>query len=785
MTFLAKEGSFSDSIYTAPYQAGRYQITVKHPKAVGTATVIVEGTEAISIPTKIVVEKQIKATCEEIIVLQATILDQNNLPISANIEWKANGGIIVEKNKFKAGKIPGVYKIIATQPDSRLREEISVIISKPQEISPEYEIIVEPKEIIIAPNSKQPLQITILQNKKIILPWAWEITVIPSEGKYEDGIYIAPSNPGHYRLEVRYLKSSVRIPIQVVDLQLQPKEIKLSPGQKQKFELQGSWAENSQKLNWKATGGNIEQDGTYVAGRNPGEYSIHVYFNNNLMATSTVKVLTELQKLVITPETIWLQPFEMCQFIVTGMAYNGENIPVEITWEAKGGKIENDGRFTAGEEEGQFYVKAIHSDGTFAIATVTIQHGSAESISINPPSITLLPGTQQQFNLQGLTKTKRVASVKPLWMATGGVITENGLYTAGDTPGNYEVTGIDTESHLRTRAYIKIIEPPEENSQSAQSKSFNGYVLKVVPGNQTVSPGFNLPLRSSLTYQGTPVQCYPWDFRYTCSGGIMIGQYGNIWIAPKRPGKYSIFVSHPVANLTLTMTVQEQNISNNSTNLNKIARLEITPKQITLTPSQTCKFKIQAYNNENREVDCVINWQVFGGKIDQNGNFVAGELQGIYNIRAELNTDRNIFATAEVTIKVEESISQKNGFVYGVGLRQGQKSVRVVREYFYSTLFFQQLEAIEQFKKGFIAGYGIQGNIVFDGIWQENLIDLGRAYGYSLSNKNLSQYDVVNVLRQYVLRLSERDQHLFRRGFIQGHPFGAVIYKQLLNQAQK
>lgn len=73
---------------------------------------------------------------------------------------------------------------------------------------------------------------------------------------------------------------------------------------------------------------------------------------------------------------------------------------------------------------------------------------SPSALAISPPEVTLCTGETVAFAAAPLPAAR--------WAATGGTIRTDGLYTAGDLPGNYEAQAVGPEGE-RGRAYIHII----------------------------------------------------------------------------------------------------------------------------------------------------------------------------------------------------------------------------------------------------------------------------------------------------------------------------------------
>ena len=82
---------------------------------------------------------------------------------------------------------------------------------------------------------------------------------------------------------------------------------------------------------------------------------------------------------------------------------------------------------------------------------------SADGVTISPTSATLDRGARTTFTATA-TRCGKPATVT--WTATGGTITESGEYTAGSTPGSYQVTATEPKSETRSSAVVIIKEPP-------------------------------------------------------------------------------------------------------------------------------------------------------------------------------------------------------------------------------------------------------------------------------------------------------------------------------------
>ena len=108
-----------------------------------------------------------------------------------------------------------------------------------------------------------------------------------------------------------------------------------------------------------------------------------------------------------------------------------------VTWSATGGTVSSSGLYTAPATAGTYSVTATSQANSTksASATVTVTT-PAVGVSISPVSAALLTGATQQFTATVTGSTNTAVT----WLATGGTVSTNGLYTAPATAGTYSIT---------------------------------------------------------------------------------------------------------------------------------------------------------------------------------------------------------------------------------------------------------------------------------------------------------------------------------------------------------
>jgi len=91
---------------------------------------------------------------------------------------------------------------------------------------------------------------------------------------------------------------------------------------------------------------------------------------------------------------------------------------------------------------------------------VIIRPLSLVRITVNPTDAQLDPGGAQTFTAQGYDDQGNEISIDPVWTASGGAITPEGLYNAGTTPGDFTVTASVQGSTATGTASVHV-NPPE------------------------------------------------------------------------------------------------------------------------------------------------------------------------------------------------------------------------------------------------------------------------------------------------------------------------------------
>ncbi len=229
-------------------------------------------------------------------------------------------------------------------------------------------------------------------------------------------------------------------------LSISPKTTSVATGGTQQFSVAASWSDGSTTLpaiTWSATGGTISSSGRYTAGSNAGTFRV-VASGGGKADTATVAVSSTpvVTQFSISPKTVSLSFGGIQQFQTSTTWSDGVNRAVSVTYTATGGGVLVGGLFTAAQLAGTFSVIATCSCGRADTATVMINGllpAILTSLTLNPRSSSLTTGGTQQFQASALWSNGGTTLPTLSWSATGGTVSQSGVYSAGSASGTYRV----------------------------------------------------------------------------------------------------------------------------------------------------------------------------------------------------------------------------------------------------------------------------------------------------------------------------------------------------------
>src|SRR5256886_2154015 len=275
----------------------------------------------------------------------------------------------------------------------------------------------------------------------------------------QDGIYTAPAAPGTFSVTARShadpgRSASASVSVSTISVTLSPQTITLAPGGMLQFTASVTGSTDP-RVSWTVTegpqGGSIDGAGTYTAPSGTGTFHLVAasIADPSRTATAVVSVVRPAGVWVsVTPRTADLPPggTTLLAATVTGTA------DTRVIWTSDGGRIRQDGFYTAPQTDGTWYVTAQSlSDPTrAAVATLHVARPSQTS-PVEPETVTVETGGLVAFraHLSGTTDAEVSWSINE--GDAGGKIDSLGQYVApGDHEGIYHVVATSRTDPSKT-----------------------------------------------------------------------------------------------------------------------------------------------------------------------------------------------------------------------------------------------------------------------------------------------------------------------------------------------
>ena len=283
------------------------------------------------------------------------------------IAWSTTGGSIQNNGMFRASYQEEKITVTATLGKISISADVAVV--EPPKLTT---LVISPKEVKIKPGQHQQFKLHGLDQ------WVREIAigriVWQATGGTIDqnGDFIADINAkGKFRVTATSTEYNVSTfaDITVVSVLIYfsifPKEVALKPEENFTFDVIGFDQQDEpiqvNQVYWQCTqGGIINANGTFIGGYEKREVTVNATVEG---ITQSVKVtlLPVLRRLEIYPQkVVKLKPGECQKFTAIGLDQYGNRIDTgKISWETTGGKIDQNGNFTADHNaKGTFKVTA-------------------------------------------------------------------------------------------------------------------------------------------------------------------------------------------------------------------------------------------------------------------------------------------------------------------------------------------------------------------------------------------------------------------------------------------
>jgi plastocyanin len=467
--------------------------------------------------------------------------------------WQVTGGSMTADGTYQAGGAPGTYILQIKEPNGVMTTVEVTIRGTTGKVS---NIKLTPAEVQLKPHGTQRFFATGYDssgNSVLFLP-NWEA----SGGTIDaNGIYQAGNTTGSFFVKASVgenVSCTATVRIQALDIsriEVNPKSATLFPGQSQKFDVLVYNSKNQLlpvAVSWSATGGQVQSDGTFTAGRVPGHYLLMLGVENSTLEIPVVVRAEVASRIAIMPGSVALKPGETVKFQVT--VYSDQGMPIETSykWLAHGGTIDSLGFYHAGGVPGKYIVEVNTDSGLVAQASVNIQLAAqsqvmVQRVTLKPRTARITPDERVKFEAKAFDASGAEVPCNFNWLVEGGRM-EGSTYVAGNQEGKFLVT-VTAPSGVKENSTVII---SAGTPRPAKEKPVR---LVVTPSEVSLKYGEQCSFQCKVFDQnGAQTEG---EFKLEATGGTL---EASTYRAGNMPGTYTVVVTETTGNLRQEIKVQ-------------------------------------------------------------------------------------------------------------------------------------------------------------------------------------------------------------------------------------
>jgi hypothetical protein len=220
-------------------------------------------------------------------------------------------------------------------------------------------------------------------------------------------------------------------------------------------------------------------------------------------------------------------------------------------WKAVGGTVESDGTFYASKPGvyrviGRIRLADRQPQPDTSVVVVVKRQSNLAGILVTPDAPTVPVGEQRTFLAVGRLPDSTNTAIAVKWKATGGTITEAGVYRAGDAPGTYKVIATNRPGTVAdtvpvTIEAVETTEPPAPPAPVATSVVLQPASLVLATTSSAQFAAFG------RTEAGDSIAL---DVSFSATGGTVSST--GLFTAGSTPGTYRVIAAaNALADTTL------------------------------------------------------------------------------------------------------------------------------------------------------------------------------------------------------------------------------------------
>ena len=318
-----------------------------------------------------------------------------------------------------------------------------------------------------------------------------------------------------------------------------------------------------------------------------------------------------LVQLTIEPPNSTLELGQTAQFRIVGRFSDNSTRDLPGTYQATAGTITATGLYSA-TTLGTHIITGTIQGGQTASTMVTVNPAVAtlRRVLLTPDSVLMQFGQFAQFQAVGVFSDGVNRAITVSFTATGGTITQAGMYTAGSTPGTYQVIARAASGEADTSKIVIASTAPAPTVAS----------ITLAPPLVTLATGSTQQFTVTATMSDGTTSNMTAQASFNGAGGSISPT--GLYTAGPIPGTYQ-----------LTATVQGRTASSTINIVPQLLSLSIRPSPASVRAGGTQQFQaIGQFTTGLADLTSQTAFSATGGTINSAGLYTAGTTGGTFEV---------------------------------------------------------------------------------------------------------------------------------------------------------
>jgi hypothetical protein len=420
-----------------------------------------------------------------------------------------------------------------------------------------------------------------------------------------------------------------------------PASASITADQTQQFSAQAFDSAGKQvntTFTWSASVGTIDASGLYTPTMT-GTHTIKAAAPGGTKGTAQITVAHGAQvSMHVSPQSPAIKADQTLSFKLDAVDAKGNAWQISpASWAVSGGAgagtIDQSGLYTP-QKTGTFTVEGTDpSNSQKASTQVTVEPGAVASVAVAPKSASITADETQQFAANAVDSKGNPVSSGISWTASGGSVSQSGLFTPSKT-GSYTVTA--SAGTISDAATVTV-------------RPGKLAVIDVTPKTKTITADDSLQLSAKGSdAKGNDIPLSP---AWSAENGD-VSSAGSF--TPQASGKWKVTATQDGVSGSAEITVTP----------GAVAKVTLDPATKEMEKGQSVEFALAAEDAKGNAITsgAKVEWKIAGdsiGSLDQNGKFMAKSAGGA-TVSATV-TYGGASATGEAKVSVKGGLLDMKG----------------------------------------------------------------------------------------------------------------------------